>query len=339
MSTLFRSSKTQQLGDVRARPNFFIIGAPKCGTSSLTEYLRPHPSIFLSVKEPHYFDIDYAKCEKLTLSFYLSLFSKADPHIHKAIGEGSVSYLFSKVAVPEILKFNPDAKFIVMLRNPIDMIRSMHSFLYFQGVETVHDFEAAWRLEEGRRNGKSIPVTCWEPKQLFYSEWGKLGEQIERLFSTARRDNTKIILFDDFVANTRSIYEDLLAFLEVPADARQDFPVVNENREVRWPWLQQSLGFSINYFRQLRSVSRLSLGFGKGWFQRLLLMNSISAPRGPISPALCAELAGFFQADVAKLSRLLGRDLSHWVSNHSEPAGSPGNSQIHATPTNSAQVQ
>jgi hypothetical protein len=297
------------------RPNFFIIGAPKSGTSSLSEYLKSHPNIYFSkVKEPHLFDLDTSKRLKLSLETYLSLFSDADPTMHKAAGEGSTGYLFSKVAASEIMKFNPNAKFIVMLRNPVDLVQCWHSEMCFGGVENVGEFEAAWRLEEDRRNGKNIPPSCWEPKKLYYSEWGKLGDQMERLFSVTPRLNVKVIVFDDFVADTKQAYEEVLTFLEVKRDGRADFPPINENRRIRHPGIQQSLAFIANYYRLLRAASGLKLNLGLGLFHKLLVMNSKPVRRNVISSAMRSELTNFYRNDVQKLSSLLGRDLSHWLS-------------------------
>ena len=108
------------------KPNFFIIGAPKCGTTSLANWLAEHPRVFFSdTKEPHFFCTDGYTGVK-TLKQYEKLFEDAKPH-HLAVGEGSTHYLFSKVAVPNILVYNPDARFIVCLRNPVDMAPSLHS--------------------------------------------------------------------------------------------------------------------------------------------------------------------------------------------------------------------
>jgi hypothetical protein len=307
--------QSKDLPAITVTPNFFIIGAPKSGTTSLSEYLKGHPNIYFSkVKEPHFFDLDTSKVLKLRLQTYLSLFSGADSYFHKAVGEGSTGYLYSKVAVPEILKFNPCAKFIVMLRNPVEMVQSWHSEMYFEGVEDVREFEMAWRLEGARRHGKLIPHSCWEPRKLFYSEWGKLGDQIERLFSLADRDSIKVIVFDDFVADTKKVYEEVLAFLEVPQDGRIDFQPINESRSLRQAGLQRILASLANYFRLARAISGLKLTLGLGLFQKVLFLNSKPVPRKPISPILQAELADFYREDVRKLSKLLGRDLTHWLS-------------------------
>ena len=312
--TRFGVRGTEDLPALTVKPNFFIIGAPKSGTTSLSEYLKDHPSIyFCKLKEPHFFDLDTSKRLKPTLQTYLSLFSNADPNVHKAVGEGSTGYLFSEAAVPEILKFNPDAKFIVMLRNPVELVQSWHSEMYFEGVEDTPEFDAAWSLEGARRLGTSVPQACWEPRKLFYSEWGKLGDQVERLFSVVSRDSVKVIVFDDFVADTKRVYEEVLTFLGARPNGRTVFAPVNESRSPKHAGLQRRLAWSANYFRRFRTTSGLKLSLGLGLFSKMLQLNSKAAPRKPASPVLRAELAAFYREDVRKLSMLLGRDLSYWV--------------------------
>jgi Sulfotransferase domain len=295
-------------------PNFFIVGAPKSGTTALSQYLGTHPNVFFSpVKEPHFFDLDTSKRVKAGLQTYLSLFSQAEPDLHTAVGEGSTGYLFSKVAVSEILKFNPDSKFIVMLRNPVDLVHAWHSEMYYEGIEDIVDFERAWRLEGERREGRRIPYACWEPKKLLYSEWGKLGDQVERLLSVVARDRLKVIVFDDFVADTRGVYEQVLSFLGVPLAGKDVFETVNESRVLRYPWLQRSVAYTANQVRRIRAISGLNLKWGLGFSQRLLLLNSKPSPRRSIPVEFRAELNEFFREDVHKLSKLVDRDLSYWV--------------------------
>src|SRR5882672_7527464 len=98
-------------------PNFFIVGAPKAGTTSLYFYLQRHPEVFMSpVKEPNFFSYDETIKQNLyhkekgvgKLEDYRKLFSSANGH-HKAIGEASVSYLFYPSVAEKIKKFSPDA--------------------------------------------------------------------------------------------------------------------------------------------------------------------------------------------------------------------------------------
>lgn len=293
-------------------PNFFIIGAPKCGTTSLAQYLSGHPNVCISVpKELQYFDFDLTKPIQPTLEEYLGYFSKAKPGVHLAVGEASTSHLFSKRAVPEILKFDPEARFIVMLRNPVDLVYSWHSEIFANGTEDVEDFEKAWRLEKDRAQGRHLPPFCIERDRLRYSEIGKLGEQMERLLSTVRREKLLVIIYDDFVTKTPEVYAETLRFLGVPPDGRADFPRINESKTLRWPWIQKYL---VLLGTGIWMVKRyFGIGSGSGLLSNLILLNKVFKSRPPLREAFRAELNDFFRVDVEKLGRLLGRDFSYWL--------------------------
>jgi hypothetical protein len=97
------------------RPNFFILGAPKCGTTSLARWVGEHPSVFICPeKEPHFFNTDDRHRGVEAIVDYEALFSGAQEQ-HVAIGEASVWYLSSLEAVPNILRYEPAAKFIVLV--------------------------------------------------------------------------------------------------------------------------------------------------------------------------------------------------------------------------------
>ena len=294
------------------RPNFFIIGAPKCGTTALSQYLSEHPRVFISSsKEPQYFDFDLTKHHQPSLEEYLGYYRGADPAIHLAVGESSTSHLFSKRAVPEILKFNPGARFIVMLRNPVDLVYSFHSEMFFCGIESVEDFEKAWRLEKERDEGRGLPPLCVEKDRLRYSQWGKLGDQMERLFSLVPREKVLVIIYDDFMTNTAETYRSVLEFLGVRPDHRKNFPRINENKILRWPRVQKYLAFMATQVWKIKN--RLNVGKSLGVLTGLIHLNRKFYKRPPLREGLREELADFYQSDVEKLGRLLGRDLSHWV--------------------------
>ena len=128
------------------RPNFFIVGAPKCGTTALYEYLKTHPNIFLSTpKEPDFFCKDIPEhFENFPNTFedYLSLFQSANDN-HVAVGEATALYLYSRVAIKDIYQLYPDAKIIVLVRSPIDMAQSLHSQDVFNLIENEKNFEDA----------------------------------------------------------------------------------------------------------------------------------------------------------------------------------------------------
>ena len=298
-----------------SKPNFFIAGAPKCGTTALYEYLSPHPNVFMpKLKEPHFFSKDLSYPIVKTLEDYTRLFSECTEQ-HLRIGEASASYLCSSVALRNIREFNPDAKIIAMLRNPVDMVYSLHSQLLYWSEETVSDFETAWRLQERRGRGIDVPPTCRDPFWLQYERVGRFGTQIERLLSLFPRSQTKLILYDDFAASPKAAYDEVIEFLGIPSDNRTDFQRVNEYKRMKRAWLKTFIrkpppGLRNVYRRLKRLVGEERVGAVK---QKVVDFNTVKERRAPLSPAFRAELVEVFRDEVALLSRLWDRDLSHWA--------------------------
>lgn len=298
------------------RPSFFIVGAPKCGTTALYEYLRPHPNILMPrVKEPHFFATDMGTYPMVrTLEDYLGLFPESTDERMRA-GEASVYYLRSSAAIPNIHEFDPGSKIIAMFRNPVDMVYSLHSQLLYVAEETETDFETAWRLQERRRQGLDLPSTCREPSLVQYAQVGRFGTQTERLLSIFPREQVKLIVYDDFAASPKAVYDEVIDFLGLPHDHRTSFPRINENKRVRIAWLRD---FSRkpppglrNAFRSLkRAVGGEAISSVK---KKIVALNTVRERRPPLSPELRAELVASFRDEVGLLSRILDRDLSHWV--------------------------
>jgi hypothetical protein len=299
-----------------ARPNFFIAGAPKCGTTALYEYLRPHPHIFMpELKEPHFFARDLGTYPRIkTMDAYAGLFAESTPR-HLAVGEASVYYLRSTVAIPAIREFNPDARIIGMFRNPVDMVYSLHSQLLHVSEETVEDFETAWRLQERRSRGLDLPPAIRSPLLVQYAQVGQFGTQAERVLSTFPAEQVKLILFEDFAASPQRVYDDVIGFLGIPHDGRTEFPRINENKRSRVGWLRRFYRKPPPVLRDaIRSLKRAVGGEGiSALKKKIVALNTVRERRPPLSPALRAELVEAFRDEVALLSRLLNRDLSHWT--------------------------
>lgn len=297
------------------KPNFFIVGAPKCGTTALSEYLRTHRQIFISQpKEPHFFANDLPGYQAgRTLAEYLLLFHDAK-NDHLCIGEASVYYLFSKVAIENILLFNPQAKFIVMLRNPIKMVYSLHSQLLYSRNENIKSFEDAWNMQEERCDGKNIPKTCTDPSVLQYKKVGMLGEQLERLLKiVGNRDKIHIIFFDDFISDTKISYMQTLHFLGVDQDDRNSFPVVNPNSSHRIAALGRFyvntpawLGRIVSFSKKMTRVERYNIS------DRIAKINTSNRERVPISVKFTERLKETFANDISQLEKITGRDLRCW---------------------------
>ncbi len=313
------------------KPNFFIAGAPKCGTTALSEYLRTHPNIFMSLpKEPHYFAEDLpGQREVLTLEQYLKLFEDCTEN-HLAIGEASVLYLYSSTAINNIYKFNPDAKIIVMLRKPMELVYSFHYQLLYNRDETIEDFASAWKLQSNRHQGIDIPKSAKEPKLLQYSAVGMLGEQVEKLFNIFPSEQIKVILFEDFIRDTKFVYEDVLAFLEIPSDSKTNFPRINANTVQKSSWLADFVKSPPRPLKNVAIKTRNLVGLERlGILKRIKMANTKITKRPTLDANFQTELNNEFRDDIQKLSQTIGRDLSHWMGEEGDFVNSDLYSQLH----------
>lgn len=306
------------------KPGFFIAGAPKCGTTALYDYLSTHPQIYFpETKEPHYFSQDLPRFgwgwvngverfgSELALGDYLRLYANVPP-VKTVYGDASVMSLFSQVAVRNILDFNPDAKFVVMLRDPVDMAHALHSTWLKECIESEPDFETAWRLQESRAAGQDLPPDryCPEPTLLQYGKQCSLGEQVERLTNTVPREQLRIFFFDDFVSSPESVYREILLFLNLPHDGRSEFPKVNAHRVRPQTPLARAMKrppFPLNYLKfTVRWLLHHTVGARRTW-RMAEKVTTRPDERASLSDAFRSELEEYFQADQHKLSVLLGR--------------------------------
>jgi hypothetical protein len=268
-------------------------------------------------KEPHYFcsDFDYYyRPGEATLEHYLDLFADAGPQ-HEAVGEASVWYLYSQRAVPAILEFSPNARIVVMVRNPVDLVPSLHSQLRYSLDEDEPDVRRAWELQSDRAAGRNVPSTCRVPAFLQYKAAASLGEQLERLYRHAAPEQVEVIVFDDLRSDARAVYTRTLDFLGVEDDGRSTFPRVNANKAHRGGLVarmtQRPPALLVTAAQGVKRVTRVER---LGLLSRLRNTNRVEAEREAIDGELSAELKLAFADDVGLLSELLSRDLSHWCS-------------------------
>lgn len=298
------------------RPDFFIVGAPKCGTTALAHYLAEHPQIFVSEpKEPNYFarHLSVGRAWKdpetyhTSLQRYLELFEGAT-HEHLAVGEASTRYLRSPQALRDIRTFQPDARIIVQVRNPLELAQSWHSQKLWEGQETEQDFIKAWGLQEERKQGRSLPRGLTASDALFYQHVASLGSQLESVLELFHRERVHVVFFDDMKRETRRTYEQVLAFLGVPCDGRNEFPVLNVGKRSRWPWLaervRQRPGWTEPLVRGLRTAGLA------GAFRRA---SAVRDEREALPPDFQRELLDVFGPEIRKLERITGRDLRRWL--------------------------
>ena len=311
-----------------------IVGAPRCGTTSLSRFLAAHPLVcFSKPKEPHFFAInDLTQVDEQTLKtqvlnqYLLRFFPHVEPG-HTLLAEGSVSYLYAADRAKAIQRIWPGAKFIISLRDPMQLLPSIHQRLLYQGDENIRDFDRAWRLCGERAQGRKIPRSCLDPRLLRYDEIGRLGANVAAFFDAVGKENCLVVLYDDIAADSGAVFAKLLDFLGLPP-----FEFAGERRRrarrgFRFGWLQRLLKrppvvtravLAGEKYRQ-RVVDKPAKEPGTGakavmkLRKKLIAWNEAPPPPTRIPPEVEQEIREKFSVDVDMLAGLIGRDLSHWL--------------------------
>lgn len=301
------------------KPNLFIVGHPKSGTTALYNFLRQHPDIFMSlIKEPCFFCKDLIRESDLfhtqkrfylddwsrEQAAYLSLF--ADVKSEKIIGECSTSYLYSKVAAAEIHKFNPHAKIIILLREPVSFLRSSYSQRLLTARENAKDFKTSVSLEKQRKLGQDIPSTIKRPSAMFHTDRIKYCQQVARYYDLFGKSNVKVIIYEDFKENNKVIYNEILKFLCVNTNFVPEFDQYNISKKPRFVLLNKMLKNSA-LIRKLKNIIPQSV-----WQKITPQINKAllkREPRKALDPELQRELMREFKPEVVKISGFLGIDL------------------------------
>ena len=306
-------------------PDFFIVGAPRCGTTSLYRYLKTHPQISCSrPKETHFFStIAPALPESdLQVDYLDRYFSHREPG--QLVGEATATYLYSAQVLETILRHNPEARFIAMVRNPLDMLPSYHQLMLLYGEEDKENFGLAWRLRKERARGHGLPKHCLDPRLLQYGEIARFGKYVEQLQRIVGTERCLVILFDDFKADTRTTYLQVLRFLGVDDDGKTHFPTARESRRYRFrrlhwflfprPRTVEDLAKTLHRRARYRSQRRPPLQkLRKGLRRVVRRLNVMEGSTPPLDADTRAELVAELESDVALLSRLLDRDLRYWL--------------------------
>ena len=300
------------------KPNFFIVGMPRAGTTSLWNYLQTHPEIYMSQeKEPNHFYRDkrpsqLSQMQELTLmnehemlgtrdyqnivkyrdrDKYLSLFS--DVTNEKIIGEASTRYIRAATVPREIYNFNPEAKILISLRNPVDVIHSLYYLrsLFFSDIGTFSQFAKLYIDDK----------ECWLKL---------LAIIIEEYCSVFGEKNVKIIFFEDLQKDSKKVYLDILSFLDLNPNFMPKFKAYNSSKKYTNSVIKKKF-FSlithpkINHLRE--TISQRELGLTK------VLISAFSDKSRPaIETEIKKMLILEFLPTIQKLEQITKRDLSHW---------------------------
>lgn len=290
------------------KPNFFIVGAPKCGTTSLWKWLREHPQIFLpKKKEPDFFNFDHYRGECRTLEDYESFFKKAKPH--QLIGEATPSYLWSNTAIPAILKYVKQPKIVVIIRHPVDMAISLHNNRVLQGKEDKVDFWTAWNLQIKRGFGADIPRKCYDPRDLWYADICRLGFQLWRLYEQVPKPQIHLMELEQVKVKPRTEYKRLLRFLDVEDDGRTSFPVANAASSRRFKTFWAGCNLIDNGFHAISGLYLPRPNFIKTLDQYTRKrVDSYST----INTSQRAELVNYFWEEIRLAEQVTGLNLDNW---------------------------
>jgi hypothetical protein len=284
-------------------------------------YLSEHPQIFMAKKEQHFFGSDLgAFWPQPDSETYLATF--ADGQNAALRGESSGWYLLSTRAAEEIYAYNPNARIVALLRNPIDMLPSLHSQFVYDELEDTPDFREALDAEEDRRHGRRVPRAArTDIRRLMYHDVVRYDEQLRRYFNVFGEDQVLVVLFDDLKRDALATYREVLRFLGADPEYQPSLEVMNPQKRVRSRAVQHLVGRIVDPSSSIRRVgTRLvraqplrSAMLNRG-VPLLTRLNTSSAPRTAIDDELHQRLVTDFAADVRRLGDLIDRDLGHWLS-------------------------
>jgi len=292
-------------------PNFLIIGAPKSGTTSLYQYLRQHPEVYMSpVKAPNFFSF-YGKDAQfrgvraafarqtfvLKMEEYQKLFAGVTSE--KAIGEVSPGYM-TRSAAENIKRLLPGIKLIAILRHPADRAYSSFMMRVRDGLEPYEDFREAIKHDAQRRKQNTV-VGGYIEKGFYY-------KLLKDYFTLFPREHLKVYLFEDLKDDPYGMLSDLFNFLKVDENFKPDLSIShNASGKIRNPFMHHlwtRSGVLRDLIRPLMPEKIRHAAFE--WFIRDL-------EKFTLDEELRAELVELYSEDIRKLQELLQRDLSGWL--------------------------
>ncbi|MDX1540464.1 MAG: sulfotransferase [Geminicoccaceae bacterium] len=294
-------------------PNFFIIGAPKSGTTSLLAYLMQHPDVFVpGIWEMNFLSDDLhwrtiPPC--CSMDDYLRRF---EPGAGKQrIGEKSVFYLYSRRAAGRIRTINRDARLICILRDPVEVAWSFYKYNLANLEEDLVPFERALEAEADRRRGRRLPARLNFVENLLYREVPRYAEQLERLYRVFPEDQVLVLRFDDLRADEDGVFQTVLDFLDLKPFALERYRAHNQSDGLATIGVRRFLSRHPRIDRSLRAMVPQPLIGG--------VRRAVERARGggpaalrAMRPETRALLCETFEPEVRALERLTGLDLAHW---------------------------
>ncbi len=300
-------------------PSLFVVGAPKCGTTSLFDWLRRHPRIHMPRKEPGFFsqdifNITHVPTHLRSMEEYLEVIG-VPPGSGLVGGEATPKYLYSDRALEEIRRLSPHPRIIVCVRDPVDLAMSLHSQKVREGWERESDFAKAWARE---LNAETPEAARFRPAEMNYIYWAHLGARLERVFSLFGTGEVLVLHLREFRSSPSTVYSRVLRFLDLPDDGQELLRASNRRTGLRSPrlnrWLLQAKRLADPALRPLRQMRG---GRGLGILKLVNRYNSVEgAYVSTVSAQLRKEMYDFLAADIALAEKYLGEPLTEKVAHH-----------------------
>ncbi len=299
------------------RPNLFLVGAQKSGTTTLSVMLAGHPAVFMcSPKEPGYLafgERGYTATDGYGRpghprdwvvtgeSEYLALFQDA-PREASWLGEASTWYLAEPGVAQRLADFSPDARIIAIVRNPAERAYSAWCHARRDREEPGDSFAQALAMEARRDDASHI---------LRYREMGHYAEQLRRYFEVFGRQRVLVLLYEDLRDDPDQLWRRCCDFLDLDASDRAP-PAYRQNRSGKpRSRLLYGLMRSEGFKRRMKRI--LPLGLAAWAKHRVEAVNMRRFPPMPEQQRRLLERE--FESEVRDLMQLIDRDLSHWLPN------------------------
>lgn len=287
------------------KPTFYIIGAPKCGTTSWAAYLAQHPMVrFSEPKELNHFSVDLRTAHNCIVTSdddYEARFDR--PSSIPAAGEATPLYLYSSEAVPRIAAYTPDAKIVILLREPVSFFRSLHQQFLYRRIETQADPRKAWNLS-GQRQFPNHPDGEAVARHLDYKAIGDFNTQVARVLEHFAPEQVFIAWMEDWKRDPAWLYHELAEFLEIDASHLLNFEVHNAAKRHRSAFLSRLTIRPPSWIMTVAQGAKGLLGVKRlGLAARLRDMNtSFDVPK-TLPQDLEQEIAAFYRAGFKELNR------------------------------------
>ena len=292
------------------KPNLFIAGATKCGTTTLVKFLSDNDSVFMPsdelTRDQSFFSW---RRSSYSLEDYLSVYSSAtDKQVF--LGDGSATYLHDESISALIYEFNPEAKVIIMLRNPIDRGYSLYRWMVQEGYEWAGSYEKALELESKRAiTGAQRFFAPHLTESYMYFSTGLYYSQV-KAYKELFKDNLMVVNLDNFYNDFDSTYSSICSFLGIEVN-NVNKEVLNKSKDVFSPKLQFFLRKISNIIFMARSVLGIAAK-NKDSRDFLMTLGLYEGKKNKLPEKIREQLKVEYLPDLKKLSDLLGEDFTYW---------------------------